>query len=67
MAATHLEVCRNYVSLPALDLDRLREARVLVDKAVKVSLHSRMCSNRSCVFRIAKPLFVCLLSVLSDA
>lgn len=40
MPATHPEVCRNFVSLPALDLDRLREARVVVDKAVKVSLHS---------------------------
>lgn len=38
MPATHPEVCRNFVSLPALDLDRLRE--VVVDKAVKVILHS---------------------------
>uniref|UniRef100_A0A3Q2VEI2 Tubulin monoglycylase TTLL3-like n=1 Tax=Haplochromis burtoni TaxID=8153 RepID=A0A3Q2VEI2_HAPBU len=36
MLATHSEVCRNFVSLPALDLDRLREARVVVDKAVKM-------------------------------
>uniref|UniRef100_A0A3P8QFL4 Tubulin tyrosine ligase-like family, member 3 n=1 Tax=Astatotilapia calliptera TaxID=8154 RepID=A0A3P8QFL4_ASTCA len=36
MPATHPEVCRNFVSLPALDLDRLREARVVVDKAVKM-------------------------------
>lgn len=40
MPATHPEVCRNFVSLPALDLDRLREARVVVDKAVKIILHS---------------------------
>lgn len=40
LGSTHPEVCRNFVSLPALDLDRLREARVVVDKAVKVSLHS---------------------------
>uniref|UniRef100_A0A3Q4ICW0 Tubulin monoglycylase TTLL3-like n=1 Tax=Neolamprologus brichardi TaxID=32507 RepID=A0A3Q4ICW0_NEOBR len=34
MAATHPEV--TFVILPALDLDKLREARVLVDKAVKM-------------------------------
>lgn len=38
-------VCRNLVSLPVLNLDRLRQAKALVDKAVKVSQCSRMCSN----------------------